>query len=657
MRVFYTLIFLCVVLCVKAQPVTSSVIGTPDQVHCDVPIRTNNVVFGAIPPNSEDKPVLVFSHGWFDNGYSFFMMRNKWYEDAYNAGYRTAFMFQSTSGAFEDNGRDVADMIRETCRHYNTSKIIAICHSKGGYDMEYALYNSGIWDTVQGVITLSTPFWGAPMSDMIANPIFRAILENIPGVGPTFQGRGSYQMQTAYMAGVVRPMMDNHPDNHPEKFHCFGAWGSDHHNTLPDDIPDDAIRVVNPMYVSSCQPSGFLVHMFMEGLFTDAMIIIGAMSRTVHVQSKYENPQHNETDMDGLSPYYSAIRPGSVEVSARPPDSSSYLNHLDVVWADVMWDRVFHEVEYFKDHPVLRKSNVVPVSSAKYEGSSTSTFIQSKTISINTSAENKLFVVGDFKNEKIDVLDESNQLVKSIPINVSTQGLYDVFHTVDLSSLSKNKKYTLQASKELVGILQDGNNAALRLNANADKTFYADEPLGFEIGVENWSDDLATTTVKGILNRNMDANGNVIHDKIVPVSFQYDNEKQVFVCKDKVLLDDGVYNLSVFAEGATLKRFITTSVLIKQERKANTTSENISIYPNPANDVVHIRFIGKENTDYSIQAFDLLGKKVAEKKLGNANGIQDVELSASANAFAKGAYMISVVANGERVGAKVVVVE
>lgn len=151
-------------------------------------------------------------------------------------GYKSAFFFQSHSDEFEKNGKVNSEMIRQTCRHFNTNRVIAVCHSKGGYDIEYALYNENMWDTVQGVITLSTPFRGAPMSDLIATPIIRALLENVPIVGPIFKGKGSYQMQTAYMSGVVRPMMDNHPENRPEKFHCFASWGLDHKTVFPNAI-------------------------------------------------------------------------------------------------------------------------------------------------------------------------------------------------------------------------------------------------------------------------------------------------------------------------------------------------------------------------------------------------------------------------------------
>ena len=164
MRFIYTLALICcTIFFLSAQTITTTVIKKPSELRCnEVPAKLNNIVFGAIPPNAQNQPVVVYIHGWFDNGYAWFMSKNKWYENSYNAGYRTAFFFQSYSDAFEDNGKVIAKMIRETCRHYNTDKVIAVCHSKGGYDIDYALYNENVWDSVQGVITLSTPYWGAP---------------------------------------------------------------------------------------------------------------------------------------------------------------------------------------------------------------------------------------------------------------------------------------------------------------------------------------------------------------------------------------------------------------------------------------------------------------------------------------------------------------
>ena len=662
MKLIYMLLILFTThFFLSAQTITSTVIKKPSELRCnEVPAKLNNIIFGAIPPNSADKPVVVFVHGWFDNGYAWFMAKNKWYENSYNEGYRTAFFFQSTSGAFEDNGKVVAAMIRETCRHYNTDKVIAVCHSKGGYDIDYALYNENVWDSVQGVVTLSTPYWGAPMSDMIAVPFFRTILEAIPIVGPIFQGKGSYQMQTAYMAGVARPMMDNHPNNRPEKFHCFGAWGFEHATVFPNAIPDDILKVVFPDYQPLCLDiPGFGV--LAGNLMTAFMGFTGTVTNIAAIQPKYENPQKNHQLNDGLAPYYSAIRPGSVIISQPPPSQQSYLNHIDVLLSSYTWNIVQPEIEYFKNHPVLRKSNpVITTTQNTIEATPSVSDVQltqSNTVEINTATVNKLYLLGEYKNETIKVIDENNQLIKTIALNMTTQAMYDIFHEVDLSFLSANKKYTLQSSTPLTGLLKDGKSATLQLNTNSDKTYYIDEPLNIEVTLNDWADNISTTTVKGYLNRNMDGNGNVIYDKLIPVTFVYDDTKQAFICNSKVELPNGIYNVSVFAEGKELKRFATTSILMQQERKALTKEENLlSVFPNPATDLISIQFDAKENANYTIEIFDIVGKKLVQKNIESISGLQQIQLSSKENNLAKGSYLISLSVNGERKNSKVVVV-
>lgn len=661
MKLLYILFFsffLCIQL--SAQTITSTVIKKPSELRCnEVPAKLNNIVFGAVPPNSQNKPVVVYIHGWFDNGFAWFMAKNKWYENSYNAGYRTAFFFQSVSGAFEDNGKVIAEMIRETCRHYNTDRVIAVCHSKGGYDIDYALYNENVWDTVQGVITLSTPYWGAPMSDMIAVPFFRTILELIPIVGPIFQGKGSYQMQTAYMAGVVRPMMDNHPNNRPDKFHCFAAWGYEHPTVFPNAIPDDILKVVFPNYNPLCLDiPGFGA--LAGNLMTGFMGFTGLLTNISAIQPKYENPQKNHQLNDGLAPYYSAIRPGSVVISQPPPSQQSYLNHIDVLLSSNMWNIVQPEIEYFKDHPVFRKGNVKntqPVNVETPPAISDIQFIQSKTIEINTQSTNKLYLVGEYKNEKISIYDEYHQLVKIVELNFTTQMMYDIFHEVDLSFLANNKKYTLESTVLLTGLLKDGNFASVQLNTNSDKTYFAGEPLNIEVTLNNWTDNLSATIVKGFLNRNIDENGVVIYDKMIPITFEYDEAKQAFVCNNKVGLPNGIYNISVFVSGEELKRFVTTSILIQQERKSfNDDKSFMAVYPNPSNDVMTIQFDAKENTNYSIELFDIVGKKLFQKSINNLSGIQQVQLSVKEHNLAKGSYLISLSENGERSSSKVVVI-
>ncbi|MBK9327826.1 MAG: T9SS type A sorting domain-containing protein [Sphingobacteriales bacterium] len=662
MKFFYTVMVSCLFPLVSfAQTVTTTIIKPPALLQCgEVPARLNNVVLGAAPPDSDDKPVIVFVHGWFDNGYAWFMAKNKWYENTYNAGYKSAFFFQSYSDEFEKNGKIIAEMIRQTCRHFNTNRVIAVCHSKGGYDMEYALYNENMWDTVQGVITLSTPFRGAPMSDLIAVPIIRSLLESMPIVGPIFKGKGSYQMQTAYMAGVVRPMMDNHPENRPEKFHCFASWGLDHKTVLPDAMPDDILKVVFNDYRPICVDIpgfGTLAGDLMSGF----MNITGNLSRIVQVQDKYNNPQKNIYDIDGLAPYFSSIRPGAVAFSQPPPSQHSYLNHIDVLLSSYMWDKVFPEIQYFKDHPVLRKKNWVetPAATADYQPVSDIQLIQSKSIELNMDTPGKLYLVGEYKDAALAVYNDKNELVKTIDLTIATKAMFDIFHEIDLSFLTPGKKYALKSSVELTGFLKDGKQAAIQLSVPSDKTFYADEPLGLIVHVQDWTDNVFLTKVRGFLSRNINEQGEVIWDKLIPVTFVWDEIEKAFVCQDKLSLDNGIYNLSVWAEGTSLKRFATTSILLKQTKKNLGQDNNaLTIYPNPSNGNFYVQFDAQPETNYQIVIYNPLGQQVFIKNLpGDVTIKQTVQVDALSNNLSKGTYLVTLYGNGDRKAAQAVLIK
>ena len=662
MQIFCTImIILAVSLQLSAQNITSTIIKKPSELRCnEVPARLNNIVFGAIPPNAADKPVVVYVHGWFDNGYAWFMTKNKWYENSYNAGYRTAFFFQSVSGAFEDNGKVVAAMIREACRHYNTNKVIAVCHSKGGFDMEWALYNENVWDSVQGVITLSTPYWGAPMSDLIAVPFFRTVLEAIPIVGPIFQGKGSYQMQTAYMAGVVRPMMDNHPNNRPEKFHCFAAWGSAHPTVLPNAIPDDILKVVFPDYQPLCLDiPGFGV--LAGDLMSSFMGITGLLTSIAAIQPKYENPQKNHQLNDGLAPYYSALRPGSVEISERPPSPQSNLNHIDVLLSSNMWNIVQPEIEYFKNNPVLRKGNIKINNDDNIEETSLYSdvrMVQSNFLEINTKVNCKLYLIGEYKNAIIKISDKAGKLYHTIALDYTTKAMYDIFHELDLSFLEKNKNFIIESTVPITGLLRDGNTAGIYLKSDPVNNNESGTTLNVEVELNHWNENIENIKVKGFLNRNMDEKGDVIYDKLIPITFVYDEGKATFTCKDVVNLAPGIYNLSVFAEGNVFKSFATSSILVNQQKVASSNKDDLlQIYPNPAKDFVSIQFSANELNVYTIELSDIAGKKIVSKRVTNVTGIQQIQFDLKAYTLSKGTYCISLLENDIRKKGKILIIQ
>ena len=98
----------------------------------------------------------------------------------------------------------------------------------------------------------------------------------------------------------------------------------------------------------------------------------------------------------------------------------------------------------------------------------------------------------------------------------------------------------------MTGFLQDGKNCSIQLETNANKTYYSSDVLGFEVQLNNWTESISTTDVKGMLSRNMDEKGNVLHDKTIPITFEYDAQKNAYVCNDKLNIANGIYNIEAF---------------------------------------------------------------------------------------------------------------
>lgn len=119
-------------------------------------------------------------------------------------------------------------------------------------------------------------------------------------------------------------------------------------------LPDDMIKVVFNDYRPLCfDIPGFGT--FAGDLMTGFMTITGNLSRLVQVRISTITHKKICMILITMALYYSSIRPGAVAFSRPPPSQQSYLNHIDVLLSSNMWDKVLPEIQYFKDHPVLRK--------------------------------------------------------------------------------------------------------------------------------------------------------------------------------------------------------------------------------------------------------------------------------------------------------------
>jgi pimeloyl-ACP methyl ester carboxylesterase len=617
-KIYIVLLFFFVCSGIFAQNITEYTLPPAPLFRCgDAPAKLNQIVYGATPPNSADKPVVVFIHGWFDNGYSWFYAKNEWYQKLYNQNIRTAYLFQSHSGSFQENGKVVANMIRKICAKYNTNKVVAVCHSKGGFDIEWAMYNYGIHDSVSNVITLNTPYYGAPIVDLIANPFVRLITEALPIVGPIFQGAGTYQMTPAYMKGVVRPMMDNHPKNEPEKFRCYGTWGYQHATQLPNPISDDLLKVVLYDYKPLCFDIPGMSQIA-SGLMSFAMGSAGLITSIMPVQDAYQNPTKNTSINDGLAPYYSSFRPGSIEISERPNAESTNLNHIDVLMTKYTWNVVNNELQdIISGGQSSRKSKDI-----FSEGSRESTNVQSAMQWIDADnfdfniTENKqvgIMLLGNYKNVALSIFDENNKKVYTENINHETKTFWELFKVIDVKSL-KSGKYTVKTNEKIKAIVIDESDAKLELKIEHNKIY---------LKTIAWNTNAASIDLQVNLNRNIDENGQLIWDRIIPIKMKYSVEDDLFVSDELSGLETGSYNVSAYAKNTSTQRFLSTSYYVNKENKQ--LHNKIKIYPNIAKDNCTIAWENAQAIN-SVEIYDIQGKLMQQIKVDNESNSLDINL-------------------------------
>ncbi|MBL0389076.1 alpha/beta hydrolase [Tumebacillus sp. ITR2] len=180
---------------------------------------------GAIPSNVDySKPVILFVQG-LHSDYTTWTATDPYYDAAYNAGYRTAFVqlrdADGNGGNPWTNGPVLADLIKKVSAYYGGSKINIIAHSKGGIDTQTALVYYGAYPYVNLVHQLSTPNKGSEIADM-AYSTWTSWIAAIMGQ----KDDAVYSLQTAWMANF-RAQTDGRSENNYTRTYMSGGTGDD----------------------------------------------------------------------------------------------------------------------------------------------------------------------------------------------------------------------------------------------------------------------------------------------------------------------------------------------------------------------------------------------------------------------------------------------
>jgi len=241
-----------------------------------------SIYYGAIPPNAEEKPVLVFIHGYISKG-GIWIVGNDMYSRAYFGGYRTAFVSVAPDKDMWYNGEIFSEMLTRICAHYQVPNVVVVGWSKGGVDTEAAAVHFGAYPMIKHLFSLSTPYWGTPLADFAYKRGAYRLAYFFIQVNDA-----SYVMRTDYMK-YFREITDKHENNAQLAVTSLGAWG----------------------YGAIHLATGLLLNRLGAG--------------------------RKRGGNDGVVPYTSTLRPDANVLLNGYGDKRSCLNHLEIAQGRHVW--------------------------------------------------------------------------------------------------------------------------------------------------------------------------------------------------------------------------------------------------------------------------------------------------------------------------------
>ena len=564
------------------------------------------IVVGDVPPNSGNKPVLVFIHGYTGNADTWFGDNNDMYTKAYNDGYRTAFTVVYPDRSMWANGDMFSQQLTAICNYFGVNKVVVVAHSKGGIDTDAAIVHYGAGNRVDRVITLGSPHFGTPLANL-AQSGWVWWLSAIFGQ----RNEATYVMQTGYM-DYFRSVTDNQSTNRVS-FRTLGS-GS---------------------YYGSLWTSG--VYLSANG---------GAWWNGGN---------------DGVVNYRDSRRPNSTTLS-----KVSY-NHYDLAIGSNVWGRVKGQLPSslsremavpdvasdFNPNAIVR-SNYQIISGEggtynfKLEEDARSVFVDVRQQSasdaaiIQNSSKNSLYTSRKVKADN-DMLGQYSTLIK-----MDNPG---------------SGNYQLEAKEPFVAIISSEGSGYAELSTDLSgsrRVYQAGEVMNLRLKLANAQDaGIANATVTGTLRRTVNLLGEATaaEGQSIALNFEATDEPGVYTVSSPPLAWGGIYNISIPAESAQLTRSLTHSIAVANKPLETSIDHPMALtaYPNPSNgQVVQLRYKLEAEGQVGIRLLDVKGSSVYQWQGIRPAGEHDLPIGAT---LKPGFYIIQLESNGQTDQQKLLITE
>lgn len=570
------------------------------------------IYYGDDSKANTNKPVIVFVHGFIDLANLWFAPGNDMYEKSFNKGYRTAFVATTRGEGMWYNGEMLSYMLDDITAHYGVNDVVIVAHSNGGKASEVAMFTHDKYNKVDRVITLGTPFKGTGLANVADLPGLNWVADLI-GLGG-----GTTTSTTYYMEGVARPILDNEPDNQPNKFINYGAWGYGSGNTI-----------LAPTMLAG----GLLLNTLGAGPFNGGN--------------------------DGVTPYYSSTRPGGNQMWPGHCwgwwcNRQSKRDHIDIAYDYVSFN-------YFQ--PWL--SGSLPRMDQGLESLENPMYESSYEIITSKDGNGTFKIPTGATNLTVSLLQKGEAADFSI---LDEAGIELVTDTKTKESVGRGLSYNSSVEYPDEGTYQlrtkSDDYLAVVSYDNGPILVYDDSKVAYEQSESVvLSARLLETdeimSLKGMVTLTSDLEGNPVNGgQSYKVEFVHKGNMEYEYHMPQGL-KPGVYNVLIHAESDTYRRSAISGFAVNAAKLATNVQTQelfVSNYPNPVVEMTTIRFEKILEGNASLSLMDNLGRVVKTEDLSGLS-LGNHQLDWNMEAFNAGTYFLEFQNEGKTKIKKVVVLK
>ncbi|MGB0523992.1 MAG: T9SS type A sorting domain-containing protein [Flammeovirgaceae bacterium] len=583
----------------------------------------NTIHYGLVPPNSSNKPVVVFVHGYASNASVFFEGDDNMYWDVYRDGYRSAFVSLTPNNHMWTNGNMLANIIDDITDHYGVDEVIVVGWSKGGVDIDAALVHFGANDKVSQAFTLSTPHFGTGIAEL-ANSVLLSLVNII-----FMQNNdATVCLQRGYMS-YFRSITNNNSNN-TVGYTTIGGWGN------------------GPLARLSI-PQGYL---YLAG------------------GSKASGGN------DGVVPYSSSRRPGGNELFGGLVKKHGFLgipyyegpnetdlDHFEVTRGGLVWPYIKANI-----NANARLASTITANDYNPNAKITSnmqivTHVKgTNTFQIEDGAGKVTILLGQAKtNERLTLKNKQGIAIEGNILTQERLGNGAIKSSYEFNNLPKGE-YTIDAEETFAAIVmtENGVEATLNTGLTDQKLVYEQgERMNFELTLHTAQQQVINQAlVTGTLHRTTDLALNRVDDE--PLVIAFDQTRDGFHTALDANLPEGIYQIMVKASGNGFTKHVVTSIAITRSATGESIIEEptqLSIanaYPNPSYGELTIELSGV-NKQSSLTVFNIFGQEIKQFDLSNQVGNAVLTWNTSKEQLEGGIYILQFTDGKQKVTKKVMI--